>query len=163
MDTKQTKIIAIFVAVFLLFLSGWIIYRQIKESYAQDDPKLLELKKKFEEFFRQEKYWEAPLDMLNNRDVMSEISLYRSNKSYTINKEKVYICLKDENGDYYSDQMLLYVLGHEYSHVLCPEIGHTDLFHTIFEALLVKMTEAGIYDPSVPIIQNYCANGDPEM
>ena len=94
---------------------------------------------------------------------MNEISLYRGNKSYTINKEKVYLCLKDEKGEYFSDNMLLYVLGHEISHSLCPEIGHTEKFHQIFEALLVKLTEAGLYNPSIPIIQDYCMDGDPQM
>ena len=163
MDEKQTKVLAILVAIILIGFVGWAIYNQIKEYHYQDDPKLQEIKKIFNEFFSQENYWAAPLDMLNGRDIMSEISLYRGDKSFTINKEKVYMCMKDENGNYYNNNMLIYVLGHELSHVLCDEIGHTEKFHTIFEALLGKLTEAGIYNPSIPIQTDYCKDGDSEM
>jgi hypothetical protein len=163
MDATQTKILAVIVAFLLIVLTSWAIYKQIQEHYSKDDPKLKELTKVFEDFFNQERYWAAPLDMLNNRNIMDEITMYRGNKSYTINKEKVYICLKDENGQYYNDNMLLYVISHEAAHCLCPEIGHTELFHTIFEALLLELTAAGIYNPSIPIQQDYCQNGDPEM
>jgi hypothetical protein len=163
MKTKQIKILAIIAAVIVLLLASWCIYTQISEHYAQDDPKLKDLKHKFEDFFSKERYWEAPLDELNKRNIMNEISLYRGDKSYTINKEKVYLCLKDTNGSYYNDNMLIYVLAHEISHVICDEIGHTEKFHQIFEALLVKLTEEGIYNPSIPVQQNYCKEGDPEM
>ena len=163
MDTTQTKILAIIVAFLLIVLTSWVVYKQIQEHYAKDDPKLKEITKIFENFFNQERYWTTPLDMLNNRNIMDEITMYRGNKSYTINKEKVYICLKDENGQYYNDNMLIYVTAHEISHSLCPEIGHTELFHTIFEALLLELTKAGIFNPSIPIEQDYCQNGDSEI
>ena len=160
MDVTQTKILAIILAFLLIVLVSWIVYKQIKEHYTKDDPKLKELTKVFEDFFKQERYWVVPLDMLNHKNIMDEITMYRGNKSYTINKEKVYICLKDENGQYYNDNTLIYVMSHEICHSLCPEIGHTELFHTIFEALLLELTEAGIYNPSIPIEQDYCQNGD---
>lgn len=163
MNATQSKIIAVSIAILLVFAICWAIYNQIYEHYAQDDPKLQHLKKIFEDFFSRDNYWESPIDMLNNRNIMSEISLYRGGKSFTINKEKVYLCLKDENGEYFNDNMLIYVLAHEISHSLCSEIGHTEKFHQIFEALLVKLTEAGIYNPSIPIQTDYCKNGDPEM
>ena len=75
MDEKQTKVLAILVAIILIGFVGWAIYNQIKEYHYQDDPKLQEIKKIFNEFFSQENYWAAPLDMLNGRDIMSEISL----------------------------------------------------------------------------------------
>ena len=59
--------------------------------------------------------------------------------------------------------MLIFVLAHEISHAICDEIGHTEKFHRIFQALLIKLTEAGIYDPNIPIIQEYCEKGDPEV
>ena len=52
--------------------------------------------------------------------------------------------------------MLIYVALHEVAHVLCDEVGHTQKFHSIFEDLLKKATEMGIYNPSIPLIQNYC-------
>jgi len=91
---------------------------------------------------------------------MKETELFRGEKSYTINKSRVYLCLKDENNKYYSINMLIYVLAHEYSHVICNSIGHTDEFHAIFEQLLVELADAKIYDPSQKIIPDYCENGD---
>jgi uncharacterized protein YneF (UPF0154 family) len=166
MNTKQTKIIAIIVAFILIVLVGWSIYKQIQEHYARDEPKLNEIREIFTKFFKGEKerIWSEPLHSLNDRDIMSEIILYRGNKSYTINKKDTYICLKDEHGKYYNDNMLIYVTAHEISHSICSsEVGHTELFHTIFEALLVELTAEGIYDPSQTIDTGYCANGDTEV
>jgi hypothetical protein len=163
MNDKHNNIIAIVLALLLILSTSWVIYKQIQEHYTKDDPKLKEMKKIFEDFFKQDRYWNAPLDMLNKTNIMEEIEMYRGNKSYTINKEKIYICLKDENGNYFNNNMLIYVIAHEISHVICTEIGHTELFQNIFEELLQELTKAKIYNPSIPIDQNYCEDGDPEM
>ena len=68
--------------------------------------------------------------------------------------------MKDENNEYYALFMLIYVLAHELSHVICESIGHTDEFNTIFEELLVELADAGIYDPSTPLLADYCHSGD---
>ena len=52
--------------------------------------------------------------------------------------------------------MLLYVLLHELSHVLCDEVGHTEKFHEIFDQILAEANKQGIYDNSYSIIQDYC-------
>ena len=140
-----------------------MIYGQIYEHYCQNDEKLKELKSVLEEFFAKQEKWEGPLEVLNRKDIMKEITLYRGEKSYTINKEKVYICLKDQYGEYYSDNTLYYVIAHEISHAICDEIGHTDKFHAIFKALLKKLECAGIYNSSIPVTQDYCIKGDKEM
>ena len=87
---------------------------------------------------------------------LRDIKLYVGDKSYTINKKKIYICLKDENGEYYQRNMLVYCIIHEYGHVLCEEIGHTELFFDIFQGLLKQAELRGLYDPSIPPITNYC-------
>jgi predicted metal-dependent hydrolase len=56
--------------------------------------------------------------------------------------------------------MLVYVLLHEISHVFCTNIGHTQEFHDIFEAILKKATELGIYDPTLEIRNDYCTFND---
>lgn len=163
MSIVKRNIIAIIVALFLIILVIWAIYKQINDHYLIDDSKLKEIKNVFEDFFSQENYWTSPLDMLNDRDVMKEIKIYRGEKSYTINKKKVYLCLKDEKGEYYTDNMLIFVFAHEIAHVLCDEIGHTEKFHIIFEELIAKLTDSGFYNPSIPIDKEYCMNGDPEL
>lgn len=160
MDAKQTKVLAILVAIILIGLVGWAIYMQIKEHHAQDDPMLHELMETIRPVFHEDNYHSGELHSLNNRNVLDEITLYRGDKSYTINKEKVFLCLRDENGEYYNKNMLIYVILHEIAHVICDEIGHTDKFHRIFEQLLLKATEKEIYNPSIPIIQDYCQHND---
>jgi hypothetical protein len=88
--------------------------------------------------------------------LVNELEIYVGDKSYTINKEKIFLCLKDKNEKYYDSNMLVYVLLHELSHVLNDEVGHGEKFQRIFNEVLEKATEEGIYDPNKPLIQNYC-------
>jgi hypothetical protein len=136
------------------------IFKQVENYEKQDDPELNKLKDIFYNFFNQEKYWTGNLSMLNNRNVMNEINLYKGSKSYTINKQNIYMCLKDENGSYYPQNMLIYVLAHEFAHVLCNSIGHTEEFHNIFDDLMAELIKDGFYDPKEEIILDYCEHGD---
>jgi len=135
----------VFLGLLLIALLVWLIFHQIREGYLQDDPMLRKLKKKC-----------IPL-----HPDLKDLKLYKGDKSYTINKDKIYLCLFDEKGDYYSENTLVYVLLHEIGHFLNKEdIGHTEKFHEIFEDLLAKATELGIYNPSLPIEENYCTYND---
>jgi len=143
----------------MLVIVGLVIYitTQILEEFTlQDDPILPELKAKIAPLFSKDTKYSGILEVINKRDVLNEVALYKGNKSYTINKEKIFLCLKDKNGDYYDTNMLLYVLLHEISHSLCDEVGHTKKFNEIFNALLKEAVKRGIYDENKPIIQNYC-------
>jgi len=133
----------------------WLIVMQIEEYKLQDDPKLFELKKKISPLLNRENY-SGLLTPMNNSNLLDKISLYKGDKSYTINKQKIFLCLKDENGSYYDDMMLMYVLLHELSHVICDEVGHTQKFHEIFDQVLEEAHIIGIYDKSYSIIQDYC-------
>lgn len=157
------KIVAIGLASVLILISLYTVYTQVNEHFMRDDPKLQEIEEIFTQFFANKHDWKAPLDSLSNRDVMKEIKLYRGKTSYTINKEKVYICLKDPKGEYYNNNMLVYVLAHELSHVICNSVGHTDEFQTIFDALLRELVTAGIFDPKSPIDESYCLTGDSQV
>ena len=146
-------IIISLIIVFIVYM--WIIYFQ-EEYNLQSDPKLKELKDKVTPLFSKVKKYTGILARINNRNVINEITLYKGDKSYTINKRKIYLCLTDEKDQYYNDMMLLYVFLHEISHVLCNSIGHTDEFNEIFDALLAEASSMGIYDVSYQPIQNYC-------
>ena len=158
-----TKNNSFFVVGLIIFTSSLLIYGQIYEHLALNDEKLIQLKTVLEKFFAKQKKWEGNLEVLNRKNIMKEITIYRGEKSYTINKEKVYICLKDPKGEYYSDNTLYYVMAHEISHAICDEIGHTHKFHAIFQELLDLMQQDGIYDKSIPITKDYCIHGDEEM
>lgn len=108
-----------------------------------------------------EKYPDPKLDEIKNRlsivfPEIRNVDIAGSNKSFTINKKHVYICSKDENGQYYDDNMLIYVILHELAHVLCDEVGHTEKYKVIFRSLLERAHKAGLYDPSNPPVDNYC-------
>lgn len=90
---------------------------------------------------------------------IANIDFYSSNESYTEDKKKIFLCLKDENGKYYDYNMLIYVAIHECSHALTDviDVEHkTPEFRGMFEYLLNKASQIGIYDPHAPLRENYC-------
>ena len=129
---------------------------KIEEYTLQDDPKLVEIKTAIEPLFSKNIEYTGILDIINKRELFNEISFYKGNKSYTINKEKVFLCLKDKSGSYYDMNTLIFVTLHEISHSLCDEIGHTSKFNKIFDELLKKAVEMKIYNDKIPIVQDYC-------
>lgn len=131
---------------------GWIKY----DTYIDDDPKLNELRNIFNKFWKTPRKWKGDLDILNHRDLTKEVKLYKGDKSYTINKKEIFMCLTDENGKYYPTNMLIYVLAHEFAHVISVSIGHTAEFHDKFDQLLDVLIKDGVYDPSEEIILDYC-------
>jgi len=88
----------------------------------------------------------------------SKIRIVVGDQSYTLNKEKVFLCLHDKKtGKLYDKNMLTYVLLHEMAHVLNKEDeGHTPAFHKKFDQLLDIATKKGIYDPNIPLVEDYC-------
>jgi len=132
--------IAIVLALILVGILIWVIITQVREHHLQDDPMLHHLKHVL-----------SPV-----HPEIQHIKLYKGNKSYTINKDKIFLKVKDDNGQYYPLNMLVYVLLHEVSHRLNKkDVGHTEEFHRIFDELLVKATETGAFNPSIPIITSY--------
>jgi hypothetical protein len=152
----------ILIIIFIFLFLAYCIYKQIVlyENYKYD-PNIIDLTNIFKNFFNNtNKTWPTNLSMLNNRNIMNEVNIYRGNKSYTINKENIYMCLKDENGNIYPTNMLIYVLAHEFAHVLSQSIGHTDEFNVIFTSLLEELEKDGIYNSNENIIQDYCEKED---
>ena len=88
--------------------------------------------------------------------VVDRLNFYEGDKSYTINKQDVYICMRDEHGGYYDRNFLVYVVLHEISHALCDEVGHTQKFLDIFQQVQDHAAKLGIYDPHGRKIHNYC-------
>ena len=122
------------------FLLVWILTNQIKDHYAMFEPKLIELQKKLREHFP---------------DLLNKVTIHCGDSSYTIDKSKIYLCVKDENGKYYSDNTLMHVILHELAHVQSTSIGHTPEFHQNFEEILAQAENAGLYDPNIPVPDDY--------
>ena len=144
-----------YIIIILMLITIYYLLENIYEQF-QYDPKIDKLIVKVKPMFTNNVKFTGNLEPLNNRNILNEIKVMKGDKSYTINKKKVYLCLKDENQKYYNDNILIYVFLHELSHVICDEVGHTQKFHEIFESVLDLATQKGIYNPSIPMIDNYC-------
>lgn len=151
-------VLTILFIVFIAFGYAFLMnYNKSVDCYAaQNDPKIVELREHFTRFWNKPRVWPKELSYLSKRNIMKETTLQKGEKSYTINKKDVYMCLVDENGNYYPFNMLVYVLAHEYAHVISTSIGHTEEFHLKFDILLDVMIREGFYDPSEEIILDYC-------
>lgn len=125
---------------FIILALLWYISSKIVERFRQNEPMLHIIKNKLKPVFPD----------------IDRVVLLEGEKSYTINKEKIYICLKDKDGNYYNENMLIYVTLHELAHVRCDEIDHTEKWERIFNEILDKATAHGLYNPSIPIIKDYC-------
>lgn len=133
--------LSIIIIVVIVLLALAVVYYQVKDHYSQDDPMIQRLKEYVQKI--------AP-------EAASKIRIYKGDKSYTINKRNVYLCLKDENGEYYNEQIMRYIVTHEIAHVLCESVGHTEEFDKIFKELLDKAVKMGLYDPNTKIPEDYC-------
>ena len=90
---------------------------------------------------------------------IDDLEFYASNESFTEDKRKIFLCIKDENGNYYDYNMLIYVAIHECSHALTDviDVHHTTPeFRGMFEYLLQKASRIGLYNPEQPLVENYC-------
>lgn len=126
-----------------IVLAGVLVYllvTQFKEEFEPVDPMIEELKDQLVGIFPE----------------LETIRVTESNKSYTLNKSRIYLCIRDQHGKYYDRDILVYVLIHELAHVLCSDVGHTDQFKAINTSLLERATKAGLYSPNTVIPQNYC-------
>ena len=80
-------------------------------------------------------------------------------ETYTEDKLKTYMCLKNKKGEYYPDNMLMYVAIHELAHAISNQVDTehtTEEFHSNFKYLLKKAESLGLYDSSIPPIEEYC-------
>ena len=78
-------------------------------------------------------------------------------QTFTVNKNKIHLCLKNKDGTYYSDNMLLFALIHELAHVNNKfNVGHTEEWHAIFNHMLSIAHDEGIIDLNEPLPDEYC-------
>lgn len=157
MKINKKFIIAILIFIVILMINGTDNIIEFFKPSSTKNPVIERIKNKLTLIFNKNRIFTGNLEPLNHRDILNEITLSKGNKSYTINKKEVYLCLNDENGNTYDENMLMYVTLHELAHIInTKNIGHTTEFDNIFEELLDLSIEKGIYDPNKPIIQNYC-------
>jgi len=135
----------------------------------QFDPKVEEIKTIISNWMDARRTpWTGHLVSLNynKKNIMEEIRMCRGGSSYTINKEFMYICTRNKKtGEYYDDVMLMHVMLHEISHVICDEIGHTKKFDSIFTSLMDEAhsptcdNQYQIYNKFAKLVDDYCGVG----
>lgn len=75
-------------------------------------------------------------------------------RSHTSGKKTMYVLLTGKKG-IFDMNTLVGVTLHEYSHILCPDDGHSSLFYSIENELLEIAERLGYYDPSYGIDSSY--------
>lgn len=103
------------------------------------------------------------IDQLDNRldNVIIKEKTEKNNfTSYSVNKgEEIIFCLRSKyNNKLHDLNLMMYVAIHEFAHVACPEIGHTELFKKIFKffleiAIIIEIYEYSDYSTD---IKEYC-------
>jgi len=89
----------------------------------------------------------------------ANLQYFPSDESYTEDKEKIFLCMRDKQGNYYSYNDLLQVAIHELSHALCPVIDFkhvTPEFNGIHQSLLKKAADKGMINIHKPVVSDYC-------
>ena len=80
-------------------------------------------------------------------DQFSESTPEAVHTSYTVDKEKVFMCLRQRNAkeELVSENTLIFVALHEMAHMGTSTIGHTPDFWNNFAWLLTQAEELGVY------------------
>jgi hypothetical protein len=90
---------------------------------------------------------------------LAEIPIFPGDESVTVDKKKVYVCMKDENGMYYNIDTLFYVVLHEMAHMLSKSYStgeHNKEFQLKFKELLQKAYALGLLPDRQVVPLNYC-------
>lgn len=89
----------------------------------------------------------------------ARLSFFSASESYTEDKEKVFMCLKDENDKYYPYNMIVEVGVHELAHAFTTVVDKehvTPEFNNEHQRLKKRAVELGILDPKIPPVAGYC-------
>jgi hypothetical protein len=112
------------------------------------------------ETYRDSKILEIQTKLMRvDPDVTSKLNIQAGNQSFTEDKKDMFLCLRDEQGKYYPDNMLMYVALHELAHAKSHsvDVNHSgDEFKTNFNSYLKKAEELGFYSPSKGLVREYC-------
>ena len=140
-------ICGVFIGVLLITIC--IVSKKRKaEYYKKHEGLLIDIKNKISKMI--------PYFDKHERIRLTRLKLQPDIKSYTINKHDMHLCLEQSDGNYYDENILIYVTLHELAHIFCNEIGHTDAYFNIFERLLRIADKVGIYDPTMALPKEYC-------
>ncbi len=140
MSTGSKSRLILLVVLLGILLSCFCHRQRLSEAFTQEDPMIVEI---------------HGLLSVVDPEAANSITIKKGEKSYTVNKKHMHLCLLNEEGNYFNKNMLMYVALHELAHVKCKSIGHTPEFHQIFDELLEKASRIGVYNPEIPPVSDY--------
>jgi len=92
-------------------------------------------------------------------ELTKKLHIQASNKSFTEDKRDMYLCLRDQYGKYYPDNMLAYVAIHELAHAKSKDVDTQHVgreFRDNFENYLKIAESKGLFDPAKGLVEEYC-------
>lgn len=114
----------------------------------------------FKDKYNSDKKSAYSYDRIKNKKISLEENTLNKHTSYSVNKgEKIVLCLRSKADNKIHDiNLLMYVVLHEISHVICPEIDHTEMFDNIFSFVRESATKCGVYDAKLAFTNHteYC-------
>jgi hypothetical protein len=141
MARKRVIDIVIFLVLLVLLIA--IIYMHRTPGPCKIDPVLEKLRR----------------DLIKVDPRLSRLQYFPGDESYTEDKEKIFLCMKDENGKTYPYNTLFGVALHEAAHALTNVVDKehvTPEFNNMHEHLRQKATKLGLLDPTKPVPAGYC-------
>lgn len=132
------------IIIFIFIITVILLYKYIYDKYNDNDPILIKIKRRI-----------LPIEPR-----IADVELYTSpTESYTEDKKRIYLCLKDQNGKYYDMNTIMGVVLHELSHLFSPVIDpnhNTSEFNELHSHYIKLAIKYGIYDPNIPFPNTYC-------
>ncbi len=136
-------ILSIFILIILLSIITSLCYKQKYPNECFVDPVLSKLRK----------------DLIKVDPRAVNFQIFPNTESYTENKQKIYMCIKDLDGNYYKYNHLLAVGLHELAHAVCGVVDpkhETPEFNNIHNDLRKRAIELNLLDPNDPVPPTYC-------
>ena len=137
--------IAVFIMLIVLCFNQ---KKQQSEYYKAHEPKLIKIKENLQKL--------VPYLSQEERYKLRLLKIQPDVSSYTVDKHDMHLCLLDQDGSYYQDNLLMYATLHELAHIFCDDIGHTPAYRKIFDRLLKLAKKVNIYDDTKLMPQEYC-------
>lgn len=81
-----------------------------------------------------------------------------SEAAYSLNKRKVFVCLRGPDGSLEPYNNSMYVLLHELGHIASDDFGHTPVFWANFRYLLELAERSGTYTYADHADSTYCGH-----
>ena len=90
-------------------------------------------------------------------DEVKNVPVKPYNASFTEDKKKIFVCVKNKKGKFFSENDMMYVMLHEYAHATTKdkENPHGPKWKANFQRYLKIAEEMGLYNPAEKLSAEY--------